>query len=140
MTEETETKNKETGQKPQTTGQPEQKTKEKAPQEQSEKKQAPKPEQKAKKQSGKDDNTIFVGKKPTMSYVLAVVTQFSDGANEVFVKARGRSISHAVDVAEAVKNKFVHDAKTDVEIGTDEVTNKEGKKIKVSRISIALSK
>ena len=43
----------------------------------------------------KNDNTIFVGKKPLMSYVLAVVTQFGDGIKEVHIKARGKSISSA---------------------------------------------
>ena len=31
-----------------------------------------------------DDNVVFVGKKPTMSYVLAVITQFSEGTKECF--------------------------------------------------------
>ena len=88
----------------------------------------------------KDDNVIFVGKKPTMSYVLAVVTQFSDGVKEVHVKARGRSISHAVDVAEVVNNKFAQDVKKKVEIGTEEVQDKEGRTIKVSTIDIGLTK
>jgi DNA-binding protein Alba len=42
-----------------------------------------------------------------MSYVLAVITQFTEGLKEVHVKARGRSISRAVDVAEIVKNRFL---------------------------------
>ena len=36
------------------------------------------------------DNTVFVGNKPVMNYVLAVVTQFNNGAEEVAIKARGR--------------------------------------------------
>ncbi len=87
-----------------------------------------------------DDNVIFVGKKPTMSYVLAVVTQFSDGTNEVHLKARGRSISHAVDIAEVVKNRFFRDMKRDVNIGTEEVQDKEGKRLKVSTIDIVMKK
>jgi len=88
-----------------------------------------------------DDNVIFVGKKPTMSYVLAVVTQFSaEGCNEVHVKARGRSISHAVDIAEVVKNRFFQSMKRNVEIGTEEVQDKEGKRLKVSTIDITLRK
>ena len=55
------------------------------------------------------DNVVFVGKKPAMSYVLACVTQFNDGQSEIRLKARGRAISHAVDVAEIVRNKFVTD-------------------------------
>jgi hypothetical protein len=55
-----------------------------------------KKQEKPKKQI--EDNVVFVGKKPTMSYVLAVITQFSEGAKEVHIKARGRSISRAIDV------------------------------------------
>ena len=87
-----------------------------------------------------EDNVIFVGKKPTMSYVLAVVTQFSDGCKEVHLKARGRSISHAVDIAEVVKNRFFRDMEREVEIGTEEVQDKEGKRLKVSTIDIAMRK
>ena len=43
-----------------------------------------------------DENVIFVGNKPPMSYVLAVVTQFNmSGSDEVVIKARGRAISRA---------------------------------------------
>ncbi len=54
-----------------------------------------------------DDNIIYVGNKPVMNYVLAVVTQFNNGANEVLIKARGRAISRAVDVAEIARNRFL---------------------------------
>lgn len=92
-------------------------------------------------EENKNDNEIFVGKKPSMSYVLAAVTQFGDGKNEIFVKARGRSISKAVDVAEIVKNKFVKDAKIKgIEIGTDEIKNENGEKVNVSSIAITLTK
>ena len=88
-----------------------------------------------------NDNVIFVGRKPTMSYVLAVITQFSDGVKEVHIKARGRSISRAVDVAEVVKNKFLSDVKIkNIEIGTEEREVEGGNKINVSTLSIVLSK
>lgn len=86
-----------------------------------------------------DDNVIFVGKKPTMSYVLAVMTQF-DGSKEVVVKARGKAISRAVDVVEAVRNKFIKDIKSNVKIGTDEVTDNEGRKLNVSTIEIVVNR
>ncbi len=41
-----------------------------------------------------------------MNYVLAVLTQFNSGATEVSIKARGRAISRAVDVAEIVRKRF----------------------------------
>ena len=87
------------------------------------------------------ESEILVGKKPLMSYVLAVVTQFSDGATDVVVKARGKTISKAVDVVQIVKNKFAKDAKIGpVKIGTEEVEAKEGGKINVSTIEIPISK
>jgi archaea-specific DNA-binding protein len=71
-----------------------------------------------------DENVIYVGKKPPMSYVLAVVTQFNSGSAEVVIKARGRSISTAVDTAEIVRNRFITDTKVkDIIIGTESITN-----------------
>jgi DNA-binding protein len=65
--------------------------------------------------------SILVGKKPIMHYVLACITLFHGGAKEVNVKARGRSISRAVDVVEVVRRRFLPDVKiTKVEIGTDQ--------------------
>lgn len=89
-----------------------------------------------------DDNVIFVGKKPPMSYVLAVVTQFNaGGSDEVVIKARGRSISTAVDTAEIVRNRFVTDSTIkEIKIGTESVTNEEGRTSNVSSIEICLMK
>ncbi|MCD6557859.1 MAG: DNA-binding protein Alba [Candidatus Aenigmarchaeota archaeon] len=88
-----------------------------------------------------DDNTVFIGKKPSMSYVLAAVTQFGDGQKEIYLKARGRSISKAVDVAEIVKNKFVPEAKIkSIETGTDQIENENKEKVNVSTITITLAK
>jgi DNA-binding protein len=87
-----------------------------------------------------DENTIFVGNKPPMSYVLAVVTQFNGGSNEVMIKARGRAISRAVDTAEIVRNRFVKEAEVkDINIGTESITNEEGRNSNVSSIEIKLS-
>jgi len=88
-----------------------------------------------------DENVIFVGNKPPMSYVLAVVTEFKkDNANEVIIKARGRAISRAVDTAEIVRNRFVTDAEiSKIEIGTESVTNDEGRTHNVSSIEIHLT-
>ncbi len=102
-------------------------------------------EEKQKEQKEKpkeDDNIVYVGKKPAMSYVLAVATQFSDGADEVALKARGKSISRAVDVAEIVRNRdFVDGVELgDIKISTDEVENRGGEKVNVSAIDIRLKK
>ena len=89
----------------------------------------------------RDENTIFVGNKPPMSYVLAVVTQFNtSGSDEVVIKARGRAISRAVDTAEIVRNRFVTDAKIkDIKINTESLTNEEGRTSNVSSIEICLT-
>jgi DNA-binding protein len=97
-----------------------------------------KKQEKPKKQI--EDNVVFVGKKPTMSYVLAVITQFSEGAKEVHIKARGRSISRAIDVTEVVRNRFMSDVKYNVEIGTEKITGEGGTELNVSTIDITLTK
>ena len=88
-----------------------------------------------------DENTIFIGRKPTMNYVLAVVTQFNTGAPEIVIKARGRAISRAVDVAEIVVNRFIPDATVkDIQIGTESLATEEGPTVNVSSIEITLAK
>jgi DNA-binding protein len=88
-----------------------------------------------------DENVIYVGRKPPMSYVLAVVTQFNgNGSKDVILKARGRSISTAVDTAEIVRHKFMKNAKVkEIIIGTEIVTNEEGRDSNVSSIEISLT-
>jgi DNA-binding protein len=89
-----------------------------------------------------DENVIYVGHKPPMSYVLAVVTQFNTGdSDEVVIKARGRAISTAVDTAEIVRNRFVTDAKLkEIKISTESLTNEDGRTSNVSSIEIILTK
>ena len=88
-----------------------------------------------------EENVIYVGNKPPMSYVLAVVTQFNSGSTDVVIKARGRAISRAVDAAEITRNRFVTDAKIkEIRIGTEAITNEEGRTSNVSSIEISLSK
>ena len=89
------------------------------------------------------ENSIFIGGKPFMNYVTGVVMQFSNGAEEVTVKARGKFISKGVDVAEVARRKFLEDKNvsvTNVSIGSEEFENKEGKLVNVSIIEITLKK
>jgi DNA-binding protein len=87
------------------------------------------------------ENTVFVGNKPVMNYVLAVVTQFNNGQKDVNVEARGRAISRAVDVAEIVKNRFLSDLKLGkIVIDTEELKSKENEPVNVSTIRIPLQK
>ncbi len=86
------------------------------------------------------DSIVYVGKKSTMGYVLAVVTQFNSYP-EVTVKARGKLISRAVDVVEIVRNRFMPTCKVkDIAIKTEELTSEDGSKSKVSAIEIVLQK
>jgi DNA-binding protein len=90
----------------------------------------------------KESNTVFIGNKPIMNYVLASVTLFGAGnAKEIILKARGRAITTAVDVAEIVKRRFMENVKvTNVSIGTEEIPNQEGKTRSVSTIEINMAK
>lgn len=94
-----------------------------------------------KKEVRRDDNIVYVGKKGVMGYVLAVVTQFNNGAADVTIKARGKLISRAVDVAEIVKNRFMPGVKDkSILIKTEELTSEDGSMSKVSAIEIMLVK
>lgn len=87
------------------------------------------------------EEAVYIGKKGLMSYVLAVVTQFNSGANEVTIKARGKVISTAVDVAEVVRHKFLPDVKIkSITTATEEMTSRIGAPTKVSSIEIVLAK
>ncbi|MFA5126358.1 MAG: DNA-binding protein Alba [archaeon] len=85
-------------------------------------------------------NFVYIGKKEAMAYVLAVVTQFGMGAKEVIVKARGKSISRAVDVAEIVRNRDTTVKIVDINISTEEVVTQDGRPLKISSIEIILKK
>jgi len=89
-------------------------------------------------------NVIYVGRKPVMSYVLAVITSFS-GSNleEVTLKARGQAITTAVDVAEITKRRFLKELKIgEISIGTEEMPPREGegRPRMVSTMEITLSR
>ena len=90
-----------------------------------------------------DDNTIFIGSKSFMNYVTGVVMQFTTkNATEVLVKARGKFISRAVDVAEVASKRFLENQieTKEIKINSEEFTNKEGKQVRVSTIEIVLVK
>lgn len=85
------------------------------------------------------ENTVFVGNKPVMNYVLAVVTQFNNGADTVAIKARGKAISRAVDTAEISLNRFLEGiTKKEILISTEMIDTDSGK-TNVSSIEIILA-
>ena len=87
---------------------------------------------------------VFVGKKAPMDYVLAIITGLSaNNAKEITLKARGQSITTAVDAAEITRKRFLKDLKVGkVIIGTQEMPPREGepKARMVSTIEITLIK
>jgi archaea-specific DNA-binding protein len=88
-----------------------------------------------------DDNSIFVGDKPFMNYVTGIVMQFTTKEEEtVLVKARGKFITRAVDVAEVAVKRFLAGkiVVEHVKIDSEDITNKEGKDVRVSIIEITL--
>ncbi|MCK9566088.1 MAG: DNA-binding protein Alba [Methanothrix sp.] len=87
-----------------------------------------------------EDDVVFVGNKPVMNYVLAVVTQFNNGAEDVRIMARGRAISRAVDVAEVSRSRFLSDVTVKGISITTEVLNTERGETNVSAIEITLGK
>ncbi|MCW4026203.1 MAG: DNA-binding protein Alba [Candidatus Bathyarchaeota archaeon] len=69
-----------------------------------------------------ENNSVLVGRKPVMNYVLACITLFHGGAKEVNVKARGRAISRAVDIVEIARRRFLPDVKVgNITIGTEQL-------------------
>ena len=88
-------------------------------------------------------NDVLIGRKPVMNYVLACITLFHGGADEIYVKARGRAISRAVDVVEVVRRRFMPDLQVkNIGIGTDQLPPREegGSPSNVSAIEITLAK
>ncbi|WP_292520722.1 DNA-binding protein Alba [Methanoculleus sp.] len=85
------------------------------------------------------DNTVFVGNKPVMNYVLAVVTQFNNGAEEVAIKARGKAISRAVDTAEIALNRFLENVNKKEIFTSTEMIDTDTGKTNVSSIEIVLA-
>ncbi|MCX6669340.1 MAG: DNA-binding protein Alba [Methanothrix sp.] len=87
-----------------------------------------------------EDDVVFVGNKPVMNYVLAVVTQFNRGAKDVRIMARGRAISRAVDVAEVSRSRFLPDVTVKgIQISTETLNTDRGE-TNVSAIEITIGK
>lgn len=86
-------------------------------------------------------DVVFIGKKPLMAYATAVMMHFNSGSKQLTVKARGQSISHAVDVVEVVRNRFFQGKLSikEVRIGT-EMLGEGADQRNVSTIEIVLSR
>ena len=90
-----------------------------------------------------EEHSIFIGQKPFMNYVTSVVVQFTTkNAEEVTVKARGKFIARAVDVAEVASKRFLKDQieVKQINIDSEEFKNQEDREVRVSTIEIILTK
>ena len=90
-----------------------------------------------------ENNAVLIGQKPVMNYVLACITLFHSGSEEINVKARGRAISRAVDVVEVVTRKFLPDVEVQkINIGTEQVqtAERDNSTTNISTIEITLSR
>ena len=88
------------------------------------------------------EQIVYIGRKPILNYVTAIMTCFNRNPKpeKVVVKARGRSISSAVDAVEVTRNRFLSDLKSEINIGTEQMKGDEGGTRNVSTIEIALSR
>ena len=93
------------------------------------------------RQSGIPSNTVFIGQKPIMAYVTAILMQINSGSSEVIVKARGRAISAAVDVVEVCRRRFFEGKLhvKNIAIATEQL-GEEGQVRNVSTIEITVTK
>lgn len=85
------------------------------------------------------ENTVYVGNKPVLAYVTAIMTAFNNG-EEVVLRARGRAISQAVDAAEVTRSRFLPDLENEVTIGTEQMEGEGERPRNVSTIAITLRK
>lgn len=90
--------------------------------------------------SDRKENTIFIGRKTAMNYVMACFTVIQSGQKEIIIKARGRAISRAVDVAEILKNRFMQGQVEikDIIIGTETIESKDRGTFSVSTVEIII--
>ncbi len=88
-----------------------------------------------------EEGIVYVGKKPAINYVMATTLQINRGVKKIILKARGRSISRAVDVAEITRLKYFPGKIkiTDLRTGTEEILDEEGNRRDISVIEIELT-
>jgi len=87
-----------------------------------------------------ENNVLLIGKKPAKSYAAAAMYKMGSESS-IIIKARGKAISKAVDVAEIILNKLGNGNYElgSISIGTAEVES-EGQKRSISTIEIILNK
>lgn len=89
----------------------------------------------------KASNEIFIGKKPLMTYVTAALVQLANEPS-VTIKARGMSITRAIDVSQIiVKRMDSLGYKIDeVKLGSEQMQSQDGRPRNVSTIEIQVAR
>ncbi len=86
-----------------------------------------------------EPNMVRIGKKPLMNYVVACMTLLNTGVPEVMVRARGQSITKAVETVDLLKRAFMKNVRVySVDIGTEEIKREDGSIASLSMIEIIL--
>jgi len=90
--------------------------------------------------SSEKKNLVIVGKKATMNYVIACLTLFNSGNQDVTIKARGKPISRAIETVEMLRKSFIKNLEIKkIEIGSQDYSLM-GKQRSISTIEISLLK
>jgi DNA-binding protein len=89
-----------------------------------------------------EQNIVYIGRKPVMTYVLAIITSFTGSdSSEIILRARGRAITTAVDAAEVTRRQFMHELQvSNITIDTEELPQESGRTRAVSTIDITLTR
>ena len=86
-------------------------------------------------------DTIYIGKKPLMAYVTSTLIQLAN-IPSVSIKARGMSISRAVDVAQIISRKTENAGYKigNINISSEALESQDGKTRNVSTIEIEVKR
>lgn len=92
--------------------------------------------------SGPSPNVVLIGKKPALVYAVAALMQLTTEQSEVVLKARGRTISKAVDVVEILKRRFLGSQMgiKNIQIGTETFQTPDNRQRFISTIEITVTK
>ena len=89
--------------------------------------------------SNNTKDTIFIGKKPLMTYVTAAILQLSI-LPSITLKARGLSISSAVTIAQIILKRINAFELGDIKIDSESLDSLDGRKRNVSTIEIPVNR
>ncbi len=86
-----------------------------------------------------NNNTVFIGKKPLMTYVTSAIVQLAS-LPSITLKARGQTIVTAVNVAQIIIKKTDAFEIGQIKISSESLESSDGRKRDVSTIEIPVSK